>query len=281
MAVTGTSDAIVGRVMIVDDDPIVSGMLGVTLEAAGHAVTEMESGEAALARLATLAADALPEVLFVDIEMPAMNGYALCRRIKADSRCAHIPVVFISSHDTLEDRILAYEAGGDDFVAKPFDPREAAQKASICIRHYRKAVHSEVMRKSAESVAMNAITSLGESAIQLKYARRALGCYSLQSLARETVATTAEFGLKGHVQFRTPGQTITLTENGPASPLEESVFEKMLGMGRIFSFKNRMVVNHEKVSILVVNMPLDDAEYCGRIRDHLAIVAEAAEVCPG
>lgn len=63
----------------------------------------------------------------------------------------------------------------------------------------------------------------------------ALGCYSLQSLARETVATTAEFGLKGHVQFRTPGQTITLTENGPASPLEESVFDKMLGMGRIFS----------------------------------------------
>ena len=46
---------------------------------------------------------------------------------------------------------------------------------------------------------------------------------------------TAEFGLKGHVQFRTPGQTITLTENGPASPLEESVFDKMLGMGRIFS----------------------------------------------
>ena len=52
----------------------------------------------------------------------------------------------------------------------------------------------------------------------------------------------------------------------------------MLGMGRIFSFKNRMVVNHEKVSILVVNMPLDNAEYCGRIRDHLAIVAEAADL---
>ena len=278
MAVTGTSDAIVGRVMIVDDDPIVAGMLGVTLAAAGHAVVEMESGEATLACLAAQGADELPEVLFVDIEMPGMKGYELCRRIKADGRSADIPVVFISSHDTLEDRILAYEAGGDDFVAKPFDAREAAQKAAICIRHHRKEVQSEVMRKSAESVAMNAITNLGESAIQLKYARRALGCYSLQSLARETVSTTAEFGLKGHVQFRTPGQTITLTENGPASPLEESVFDKMLGMGRIFSFKNRMVVNHEKVSILVVNMPLDNAEYCGRIRDHLAIVAEAADL---
>lgn len=278
MSGSATTDTIVGRVMIVDDDPIVSGMLGVTLESAGHSVAEMESGDAALASLAARPADALPEVLFVDIEMPGMNGYALCRQLKADRRYAHIPVVFISSHDTLDDRITAYEAGGDDFVAKPFDAQEAAQKAAICIRHHRKEVHSEVMRKSAESVAMNAITSLGESAIQLKYARRALGCYSLQSLARETVATTAEFGLKGHVQFRTPGQTITLTENGPASPLEESVFDKMLGMGRIFSFKNRMVVNHEKVSILVVNMPLDDAEYCGRIRDHLAIVAEAADL---
>ncbi len=53
-----------------------------------------------------------------------------------------------------------------------------------------------------------------------------------------------------------------------------------LGTAEFFArpFKNRMVVNHEKVSILVVNMPLDDAEYCGRIRDHLAIVAEAADL---
>jgi hypothetical protein len=74
------------------------------------------------------------------------------------------------------------------------------------------------MRKSAESVAMNAITSLGESAIQLKYARRALGCYSLQSLARETVATTAEFGLKGHVQFRTPARPSPSPKTAPPRP---------------------------------------------------------------
>jgi DNA-binding response OmpR family regulator len=142
MSGSATTDAIVGRVMIVDDDPIVSGMLGVTLEAAGHSVAEMESGDAALASLAARPADALPEVLFVDIEMPGMNGYALCRQLKADRRYAHIPVVFISSHDTLDDRITAYEAGGDDFVAKPFDAQEAAQKAAICIRHHRKEVQA-------------------------------------------------------------------------------------------------------------------------------------------
>ena len=82
MSGSATTDAIVGRVMIVDDDPIVSGMLGVTLEAAGHSVAEMESGDAALASLAARPADALPEVLFVDIEMPGMNGYALCRQLE-------------------------------------------------------------------------------------------------------------------------------------------------------------------------------------------------------
>jgi DNA-binding response OmpR family regulator len=56
-------------------------------------------------------------------------------------------VVFISSHDTLDDRITAYEAGGDDFVAKPFDAQEAAQKAAICIRHHRK----EVLARSCAS----------------------------------------------------------------------------------------------------------------------------------
>lgn len=269
---------IVGRIMLVDDDPIVSGMLGVTLDAAGHSCVEMESAEAALTYLDSKAQGELPEAIFVDIEMPGMNGYELCVKLKALSRTTNIPVVFISSHDTLDDRIAAYEAGGDDFMSKPFDPEEVLKKAAICVRHNRKATQSEAMRKSAEKVAMNAITNLGETAIQLKYMRRILGCQSMQSLARETVETVAEFGLKGLVQLRAPDQIITLNDNGPASPLEESVFDKMLNMGRIFSFQNRMVVNHEKVSILVLNMPLADPEYAGRIRDHLAIVAEAADL---
>lgn len=270
--------AFIGRVLIVDDDPIASGMLAVTLEAAGHTCLEMESGDAVITHLAATSKEQSPEVVFVDIEMPGMNGYALCQKLKASSLTANVPVVFLSSHDSLEDRISAYEAGGDDFISKPFDPEEVLKKASICIRHQRNALQSEDMRKSAESVALNAITNLGETAIQLKYMRRILGCHSLQALAKETLDTTAEFGLKGHVQLRIPGQTITLTEHGPASPLEESVFDKMTNMGRIFSFKNRMIVNHHKVSILVVNMPVDDPDYSGRIRDHLAIIAEAGDL---
>lgn len=267
-----------GRVLVIDDDPVVSGMLCVTLEAAGHIGVEKDSAEAALTYLEGKEKEALPEVIFADIEMPGVNGYDLCRKIRASARTASIPVVFISSHDSLDDRIAAYEAGGDDFMSKPFDPQEVLKKAAICIRHRRKALLSENLRQSAETVAMNAMTNLGETAIQLKYMRRILGCQSLPALVKETMETTSEFGLKGLVQLRTPNQTITLTEHGPASPLEESVFEKMVGMGRVFSFKNRMIVNHEKLSILVVNMPVDDPNYAGRIRDHLAIIAESGNL---
>jgi len=64
---------------------------------------------------------------------------------------------------------------------------------------------------------------------------------------------------------------------GTASPLEESVFDKVREIGRIFCFQNRMVVNYDTVSLLVVNMPVENDEFCGRIRDHAAMIAEVAE----
>jgi len=80
------------------------------------------------------------------------------------------------------------------------------------------------------------------------------------------------------VQLRGADLMVTRTARGAASPLEESVIDKVKGTGRIFSFKNRMVVNYDTVSLLVTNMPLDNPDFCGRIRDHAAMIAEAAQL---
>jgi hypothetical protein len=91
----------------------------------------------------------------------------------------------------------------------------------------------------------------------------------------------ASFGLNCHAQLRTPTVTLTLTPQGPASPLEESVIERSKSMGRIFSFGNRLIVNYDSVSLLVTNMPVADEALCGRIRDQVATIAEAAELAVG
>lgn len=272
----GKSASTVGRIMVVDDDPVVAGMLGVTLGTAGHEVIELNAGADALTHIAA-SADELPDIVIVDIEMPGMDGYETCRRIKADEASEDIPVIFLSGHDTLEDRLKAFDAGGDDFMSKPFAPEEVLRKAAVAIRHSRQRIHQTNERQAAFGAAMTAMTSLGETGATLKFSSQALKCRTYGALADAVIEAMATYQLDCHVQLRGPEVCLTRTPRGAASPLEGSVLAKVKDMGRIFSFNNRMVVNYDTVSLLVVNMPVEDDDFCGRIRDHAAMIAEAAE----
>ncbi len=268
-----------GRILIVDDDPIAAGMLGVSLKTAGHLVSEAHTGEGALARIAELAGDDLPEIIFLDIEMGmGIDGFETCRRLKANAVTRDLPVIFLSGHDALEDRLSAYDAGGDDFLAKPFASDEVLRKTETALRHRRRLQATSGNGSQDFATALTALTTLGETGITLKFSRGALGCRTQTRLANLLIESGNAFGITCHVQIRVPGETLTLTPCGPASPLEESVFEKISSMGRIFSFRDRMVINYENISILVMDMPLADEDLCGRIRDHVAMIAEAAEL---
>lgn len=270
---------VTGRILIVDDDPIVAGMLGVSLGAAGHEIVEAHSGEQALAFLAGEMAAKPPDVVFLDIEMsPGMDGYETCRQLLAAEATKHVPVIFLSGHDELDDRLRAYDAGGSDFMAKPFAPDEVQRKAEVAISHMRRHESASKEYRTSFDTTMTALTSLGESGVTLKFSRGALGCRSLPALANLIIESMDAFGINSHVQLRAPTATLTLTREGAASPLEVSVIEKSGAMGRIFSFGNRLIVNYDRVSVLVTNMPLADDDLCGRIRDHAAMIAEAAEL---
>ena len=268
-----------GRILIVDDDPIVAGMLGISLEAAGHEVFEVNSGEEALARLTAPGSEALPDIVFLDIEMGmGIDGYETCRRLRAAEATRDVPVIFLSGHDELDDRLHAYDAGGSDFIAKPFVTDEVLRKALLAIGHKRRQDAAMVQNRSTADTTMTTLTALGESGVTLKFSRGALGCSTLRALAALVIKSLSAFGIDCHVQLRTPGETLTLTPQGAASPLEESVIDRSKEMGRIFSFGNRLIINHDSVSLLVINMPIADDNLCGCIRDEAAMIAETAEL---
>ena len=273
----GVNAAAAGRILVVDDNGVISGMLAVTLGTHGHEVIEVASGHEALAYLESHP-EALPDVVFLDIEMPGINGYETCRRIKAMAVGSAIPVIFLSGHDDLDDRLQAFDAGGDDFMPKPFAPEEVLRKAAVAVRHRRNNTAPAVDSSAAMGAAMTAMSSLGETGATLRFSHEALRCRSFRSLCDAVIEAMASFELDCHVQLRGADFTVTRTARGAASPLEESVIEKVKETGRIFSFKNRMVVNYDTVSLLVTNMPLDNPDFCGRIRDHAAMIAEAAQL---
>ena len=114
-------------ILIVDDDPHIRQLLVFALEKAGFACTEAADGEAALS---SVAADA-PDMVVLDINMPRMDGLEVCRRLRATS---DLPVLFLSSRDDEIDRILGIELGGDDYVTKPFSPREVVARVQAVLR---------------------------------------------------------------------------------------------------------------------------------------------------
>jgi putative two-component system response regulator len=118
--------ATAARILIVDDDPVVSGMLGVTLAGAGYDIVEANSGEEALALLAKAAeADIgpLPDIVFLDVEMwNGMDGFEVCRQLKANPATRHIPVIFLTGKSDPAYEQLGLSLGAVDYITKPISP---------------------------------------------------------------------------------------------------------------------------------------------------------------
>lgn len=114
-------------VLVVDDDPHIRQLLVFALEKAGLSTSEAGDGEAALAAVA----EARPDLVVLDINMPKLDGLEVCRRLRAQG---DLPILFLSSRDDEIDRVLGIELGGDDYVVKPFSPREVVARVSAILR---------------------------------------------------------------------------------------------------------------------------------------------------
>ena len=119
------------RILVVDDDPHIRDLLAFALGKAGMTVAEAGDGEAAAA---AIAADP-PDLAILDINMPRLDGLELCRRLRAGGGpAAQLPILFLSSRDDEIDRVVGIEIGGDDYVVKPFSPREVVARVGAILK---------------------------------------------------------------------------------------------------------------------------------------------------
>lgn len=115
------------NILIVDDDPQIRDVLRIALKNAGHTVTEAGDGAEGLAKARNGKAD----LIVLDIGLPEMDGLELCRRLRAADET---PVLFLTARDEEIDRILGFELGGDDYVTKPFSPRELVARIRAILK---------------------------------------------------------------------------------------------------------------------------------------------------
>ncbi|MGA9193102.1 MAG: response regulator [Anaerolineales bacterium] len=109
-----------GRILVVEDDVDISNMLRIYFTGQGYEVNLTGRGEDALA----LTREKLPSLIVLDIILPDMDGYAVCKALRTATRTSHIPIIFLTQKDERSDRIAGLELGADDYVTKPFDIEE-------------------------------------------------------------------------------------------------------------------------------------------------------------
>jgi two-component system OmpR family response regulator len=114
-------------ILVADDDPHIRQLLVFALAKAGLGTLEAADGEEALA----VAQAQAPDLIVLDINMPRMDGLEVCRRLRAQGE---VPILFLSSRDDEIDRILGIELGADDYVTKPFSPREVVARVMAILR---------------------------------------------------------------------------------------------------------------------------------------------------
>jgi DNA-binding response OmpR family regulator len=120
----------VTRILVVDDDPTVAEVVARYLLRAGYLVERAEDGRAALARVA----ESRPDLLVLDLMLPEIDGLEVCRQLRADRATRTLPIVMLTAKGDEHDRILGLELGADDYVTKPFSPRELMLRIQSVLR---------------------------------------------------------------------------------------------------------------------------------------------------
>ncbi len=265
------AEQIMGRVLVVDDNAATR-TLHRALLAKQFEVVTAGSGEEAI----ELCKAQEPDLVVLDIEMPDMDGIQTCRKLREWSQ---VPVIFATGHESLDEHLRAYDAGGNDIVTKPVHSEILLRKAALVIRQHRASAELVEEHQSLHKMAMEFLSSVGQSGALLNFMRASVACRSHQELGQRLFETAGDLGMACSVMLRHRDGPTYITPHGDATPIEKAIFEQSAAMGRCFQFGQRLAVNYDRVSIIVANMPDEETEpdLAGRTRDNIAILAETTE----
>jgi DNA-binding response OmpR family regulator len=251
------------KILIIDDDKTWQMFLSAALRDDYAVVTALD-GDIGL----ELASEWQPDTILLDIEMPIKDGYEVCRALKSNPHLQHIPVIFVSSKSSLQERITGFKLGADDYLVKPCDAELLKIKVARSTALYQEKKALDEKATGAQVLAFEAMNSNADLGRSLRFAERTYVMQSLDQLAEGLFQTMAEFGLDTSLMFVTrAGPQFYAQNKHELSPLEKDMFLTIHREGRFCDFGFRTFCNFKLVSLLIKNMPESAPERYGRIKD--------------
>ena len=129
------------HLLLVEDDLALAELLEFRFQAEGYRISQTANGDQAL----LMAATDLPDLVLLDWMIEGTRGIEVCRQLRRDPRTSHVPIIMLTARESEEDRICGIEAGADDYVTKPFSPRELIARVGAIMRRIRPALVGEML----------------------------------------------------------------------------------------------------------------------------------------
>ncbi|MBL1274959.1 MAG: response regulator [Ectothiorhodospiraceae bacterium] len=264
-------------VFVVDDEPLQSELHTLFLAEAGYQTMRADNGKDALTRITQNPSSV--HVILSDVSMPEMDGYEFCRHIKTNEETKDIPFIFVSSLTDIDEKLKGYEVGGDDYVSKPISTDELLEKVKRAASQYEQSIAQKQQLSESFNAAMQAMTYSSDLGQILEFYKNSLNAKSFDELAEHLFRVMNSYQLRSTLHIVTSTSFINIGDRGSVSPLEENVIELARQQDRFWDFGARTMINYENFSLLIKNMPIDDPERYGTLKDSLGSLCNAIEAC--
>ncbi|MDC9566885.1 MULTISPECIES: response regulator [unclassified Pseudoalteromonas] len=261
------------KILAVDDEPFNREIIEEILEDLDFELQVATSGPECLAMVEGY----MPQVILLDVSMPQMNGYEVCKALKANPNTAHIIVMFVSARGTVEERMEGYSVGAEDYIVKPFGHDELKSKLKNLNQVLIEKQSLEKQVEDATSTAFNAMANSSEMGQIVNYIENIGFINNPQDLGKALIDCLQTFDLQSNVEFRHLDTIEHFALSGVCSPIVIELFDMLKNKGRLHEFSHRILVNYEMISLLILNMPDHDPDKHGRIRDHVCFIVSVTE----
>lgn len=207
-----------GHILVVEDEFDIAKMLDIYFRGQGFTVDVAHKGHDALAATRKQ----LPNLIILDINLPDMSGYDVCRDLRTTTRTSHIPIIFLTQKDERSDKIAGLELGADDYITKPFHVRELLARAKAVLRRYGDSGHADDPRVPGPNGDTDGIVVLDGLRVDLN--RMSVTCRD----GGDCAVTTADFKLL-RAFLDTPNRALsrdrlmTLIDGHDWAPLDRTI----------------------------------------------------------
>jgi len=211
-----------------------------------------------------------PDLVILETNIPDMDGYKLCQKLKASSGETGCAIIFLAEAMSLEEKMVGYRHGCDDFIVKPFQPEELLTKALRTLEI--KSVQKKILQESSDAMhtALTAMKHSSDMGLILRFMESNAKCHGFEDLGQLLFELLREFSLHGSLLFKAHGGDLFVGCQDDSS--EAMQLAMCFDKEKFVSKNNELVINQGNVSLLIIDMPVEDERVYSELKDVLGMV---------